>query len=67
MAEYYGKLAFLWEDDDVGVSGEMKEVWCRMIALERKEEGVDGMAEASQLLGSVLRGYRFHHCLSVSD
>ncbi|CAN6900505.1 unnamed protein product, partial [Brassica oleracea] len=67
MAEYYGNLTFLWEDDGVGVSGEMKEVWCRMIALERKEEGVDGMAEASQLLGSVLRGYRFHHCLSVSD
>ncbi|CAN6906680.1 unnamed protein product [Brassica oleracea] len=66
MAEYYGKLAFLWEDDEVSVSGEMKEVWCRMIALEGKE-GVDGMAEASQLLGSVLRGYRFHHCLSVSD
>ncbi|KAL0653615.1 hypothetical protein Bca4012_096306 [Brassica carinata] len=56
MAEYYGKLAFLWEDDEVSVSGEMKEVWCRMIALEGKE-GVDGMAEASQLLGSVLRGY----------
>ncbi|CAG7866608.1 unnamed protein product, partial [Brassica rapa] len=72
MAEYYGKLAVLWEDVEVGVSGETKstiiaEVWCRMIALERSERGVHGIAEASQLLGSVLRGYMLHHCLSVSD
>uniref|UniRef100_M4ER04 F-box domain-containing protein n=1 Tax=Brassica campestris TaxID=3711 RepID=M4ER04_BRACM len=67
MAEYYGKLAFLWEDVEVGVSGKTKEVWCRMIALERSERGVHGIAEASQLLGSVLRGYILHHCLSVSD
>ncbi|KAG2259313.1 hypothetical protein Bca52824_078607 [Brassica carinata] len=67
MAEYHGKLAFLWEDDEVGVSGETKEVWCRMIALERSEGEVRGIAEASQLLGSVPRGYRLQHCLSVSD
>ncbi|KAJ4890825.1 F-box/kelch-repeat protein [Raphanus sativus] len=66
MAEYYGKLAFLWEEE-VGVGGETKEVWCRMIALERSEGEVRGIAEAPQLLGSVPRGYRLQHCLSVSD
>ncbi|KAL0885671.1 hypothetical protein Bca101_009654 [Brassica carinata] len=67
MAEYYGKLAFLWEDDEVRISGEMKEVWCRMIALERSEGEVHGIAEAAQLLGSVPHAYRLQHCLSVSD
>ncbi|KAJ4890824.1 F-box/kelch-repeat protein [Raphanus sativus] len=66
MAEYYGKMAFLWEDE-IGVVGETKEVWCRMIALERREGEVRGIAEAPQLLGSVPRGYRLQHCLSVSD
>ncbi|XP_018438976.2 F-box/kelch-repeat protein At2g44700-like [Raphanus sativus] len=66
MAEYYGKLAFLWEEEVAG-RGEMKEVWCRMIALERSEGEVHGIAEAPQLLGSVPRGYRLQHCLSVSD
>ncbi|CAH8360675.1 unnamed protein product [Eruca vesicaria subsp. sativa] len=64
MAEYYGKMALLWEDK---VGGERKDVWCRMVSLERSEEGVQGIAEASQLLGSVPRGYRLQHCLSVSD
>ncbi|KAJ4890826.1 F-box/kelch-repeat protein [Raphanus sativus] len=66
VAEYYGKLAFLWEEE-VGVSGETKEVWCRMIALERSEGEVRGIAEAPQLLGSVPRWYRLQYCLSVSD
>ncbi|KAF8048391.1 hypothetical protein N665_2532s0006 [Sinapis alba] len=81
MAEYYGKLAllwveekvgvsgekFLWEEEEVGVSGETKEVWCRMIALEKSEGEVHGIAEAPQLLGSVPRVCRLKHCLSVSD
>ncbi|KAJ4876706.1 F-box/kelch-repeat protein [Raphanus sativus] len=66
MAEYYGKMAFLWRDFAV-VGGVMKEVWCRMIALDRSEEGINGTAESGQLMGSVPRGYRLQHCLSVSE
>ncbi|KAG2308328.1 hypothetical protein Bca52824_028076 [Brassica carinata] len=66
MGEYYGKLALLWKERD-GFSGEKKEIWCRMIALGRCEEGISGNAESAQLLGSVPRGYRMDHCLSVSD
>ncbi|KAG2331107.1 hypothetical protein Bca52824_002287 [Brassica carinata] len=66
MAEYYGKMAFLWREYGV-VGGAMKEVWCRMIALERSEEGISGTAESGQLMGSVPRGFRLQHCLSVSE
>ncbi|KAL0712423.1 hypothetical protein Bca4012_019401 [Brassica carinata] len=66
MAEYYGKLAFLWRDFAV-VGGEMKEIWCRMIGLERSEEGIDGIAEPGQLMGRVPSGYTLQHCLSVSE
>ncbi|CAN6852893.1 unnamed protein product [Brassica oleracea] len=66
MAEYYGKLAFLWKGYGV-VGGVRKEVWCRMIALDRSEGGIDGTAEPAQLMGSVPRGYKLQHCLSVSE
>ncbi|CAH2061388.1 unnamed protein product [Thlaspi arvense] len=66
MAEYYGKMAVLWEESS-GDSGERKEIWCRMIALGRSEVGIHGTAETAQLLGSVLLGYRMECCLSVSD
>ncbi|CAH8323750.1 unnamed protein product [Eruca vesicaria subsp. sativa] len=66
MAEYYGKMAFLWKDFAfVGCATE--EVWCRMIGLERSEEGIKGTAEPAQLMGSVPRGYMLQHCLSVSE
>ncbi|KFK33076.1 hypothetical protein AALP_AA6G327200 [Arabis alpina] len=67
MAKYYGKLAFLWEEDGDGASSETKEIWCRIIDLVRCEEGIHGIAEPSRVLGSVPRGYRMHQCLSVSD
>ncbi|ESQ46107.1 hypothetical protein EUTSA_v10000664mg [Eutrema salsugineum] len=67
MAEYYGKMAFLWEESR-DIRSETKEIWCRMIALNRSEVGIHGTAEASKLMGSVPRGYKFHeHCLSLSD
>ncbi|XP_018481796.2 F-box/kelch-repeat protein At2g44700-like [Raphanus sativus] len=66
MAEYYGKLALLWKEHD-GFSADKKEIWCRMIALGRCEEGVSGAAESAKLLGCVPRGSRLDHCLSVSD
>lgn len=66
MAEYYGKLAFLWREYGV-VGGVRKEIWCRMIALDRSEEGINGIAESGQLMGSVPRGYKLQHCLSVSE
>ncbi|KAF8107165.1 hypothetical protein N665_0126s0081 [Sinapis alba] len=66
MAEYYGKMALLWRDLAC-VGSATKEVWCRMIGLERSEGGIDGTAEAAQLMGSVPCEYRFQHCLSVSE
>ncbi|CAH2061553.1 unnamed protein product, partial [Thlaspi arvense] len=66
MAEYYGKMAVLWEETR-GVSGERKEIWCRMIALGRSEVGIHGTAETAKLLGSVPLGYRMECCLSVLD
>ncbi|CAH8323713.1 unnamed protein product [Eruca vesicaria subsp. sativa] len=67
MAEYYGKMAFLWEDSAF-VGCAMKEVWCRMIGLVRSEGGgIVGDAEPAQLMGSVPSGYRLQHCLSVSE
>ncbi|CAN7060530.1 unnamed protein product, partial [Brassica rapa subsp. trilocularis] len=63
MAEYYGKVALLWKEH----GGCGKEIWCRMIAMGKCEEGVKGTAESAQLLGSVPDGYRMDHCLSVSD
>ncbi|CAH8336496.1 unnamed protein product [Eruca vesicaria subsp. sativa] len=67
MGEYYGKMAFLWEDSAC-VGCAMKEVWCRMIGLVRSEEGgIVGNAEPAQLMGSVPSGYRLQHCLSVSE
>ncbi|VVB09425.1 unnamed protein product [Arabis nemorensis] len=66
MAEYYGKLAFLWEES-CDVSSETKEIWCRMIGLVRSEKGIHGTSEPSRLLGIVPRGYRMQQCLSVSD
>ncbi|XP_019101980.1 PREDICTED: F-box/kelch-repeat protein At2g44700-like [Camelina sativa] len=64
MAEYYGKLAFLWEKPSLLFRGS-KEIWCRMIGLARSEEGFNGAAEPSQLLRIVPRTFSFHHCLSV--
>lgn len=65
MAEYYGKLALLWKEHDGGAT---KEIWCRMIALDRSGDGISGTAEeSSQLLGSVPRCFRLHRVLSVSD
>ncbi|ESQ28054.1 hypothetical protein EUTSA_v10018745mg [Eutrema salsugineum] len=66
MAECYGKMAFLWEESR-DVSSETKEIWCRLIALNRSEAGIRGTAGASKLLGNVPRGYRLEHCLSLSD
>ncbi|KAF3518497.1 hypothetical protein DY000_02061891 [Brassica cretica] len=63
MAEYYGKVALLWKEH----GGCGKEIWCRMIAMGKCEEGVKGTAESAQLLGSVPDGYRMDNCLSVSD
>ncbi|KAF8085558.1 hypothetical protein N665_0663s0005 [Sinapis alba] len=78
MGEYYGKLALLWREYDWvflakkkkeydGFSGEQKEIWCRMIALDRSEDGISGTAESPKLLGSVPRFCRLHRVLSVSD
>ncbi|XP_010413052.1 PREDICTED: F-box/kelch-repeat protein At2g44700-like [Camelina sativa] len=64
MAEYYGKLALLWEKPSHFCRGS-KEIWCRMIGLARSEEGFNGAAEPSQLLRIVPRTFSFHHCLSV--
>ncbi|CAF2280730.1 unnamed protein product, partial [Brassica napus] len=65
MVEYYGKLAVLWKEHSGGAT---KEIWCRMISLERSEDGISGTAEeSSQLLGSVPRCFRLHRVLSVSD
>ncbi|XP_010507734.1 PREDICTED: F-box/kelch-repeat protein At2g44700-like [Camelina sativa] len=64
MAEYYGKLAFLWEKPSL-VSSESKEIWCRMIGLAWSEAEINGTAEPSQLLRIVPRTFDFHHCLSV--
>lgn len=66
MAEYYGKMAFLWKESG-DASSETKEIWCRMIDLDRSEVGIHGTAGPSQLLGIVPRCYRLYHCLSVSD
>ncbi|KAJ4876705.1 F-box/kelch-repeat protein [Raphanus sativus] len=66
MAEYYGKMAFLWRDFAV-VGSVMEEIWCRMIGLERSEEGITGIAETAQLVGCVPSGYTLQHCLLVSE
>ncbi|CAH8335129.1 unnamed protein product [Eruca vesicaria subsp. sativa] len=67
MGEYYGKMAFLWRDFAF-VGCAMKEVWCRMICLERSEEGgIVGNAEPGELMGSVPRGHKLEDCLSVSE
>ncbi|XP_010413024.1 PREDICTED: F-box/kelch-repeat protein At2g44630-like [Camelina sativa] len=64
MAEYYGKLAFLWEMPSLLFRGS-KEIWCRMIGLDRSEEGFNGAAELSQLLRIVPHSYSLYHCLSL--
>ncbi|XP_010507714.1 PREDICTED: F-box/kelch-repeat protein At2g44700-like [Camelina sativa] len=68
MAEYYGKLAFLWEEEKQSLvsSDESKEIWCRMIVLLRSDVGIHGTSEPSQLLGTVPHGYEMCHCLSLS-
>ncbi|KAG2308327.1 hypothetical protein Bca52824_028075 [Brassica carinata] len=63
MAEYYGKLALLWKEHSGGAT---KDIWCRMIALNRSEDGISGTAESAQLLGSFPRCFRLHRVLSVS-
>ncbi|XP_019099809.1 PREDICTED: F-box/kelch-repeat protein At2g44700-like [Camelina sativa] len=65
IAEYYGKLAILWEKPSP-VSRESKEIWCTMIGLLRSDVGIHGAAEPSQLLGIVPYGYLMRCCLSVS-
>ncbi|XP_010512884.1 PREDICTED: F-box/kelch-repeat protein At2g44700-like [Camelina sativa] len=64
MAEYYGKLAFLWERPSLLFRGS-KEIWCIMIGLARSEEGFNGAAEPSQLLRIVPHSYSLYHCLSL--
>lgn len=65
MAEYYGKLAFLWEKPSL-VNSENEEIWCRMIGLVRSEVGIHGTATPSQLLEIVPHCYKMWHCLSLS-
>ncbi|XP_019101991.1 PREDICTED: F-box/kelch-repeat protein At2g44700-like [Camelina sativa] len=62
IAEYYGKLAILWEKPSP-VNRESKEIWCTMIGLH---VGIHGAAEPSQLLGIVPHCYIMRCCLSVS-
>ncbi|XP_010512850.1 PREDICTED: F-box/kelch-repeat protein At2g44700-like [Camelina sativa] len=64
MAEYYGKLAFLWVNRSL-LCPESKEIWCRMIGLDRNESGTHGTAEPSQLLWIVPRDYNMCRCLSL--
>ncbi|XP_010413025.1 PREDICTED: F-box/kelch-repeat protein At2g44700-like [Camelina sativa] len=68
MAEYYGKLAFIWEEEKRSTvsSEESKGIWCRMIVLLRSDVGIHGTSEPSQLLGTVPHGYEMCHCLSLS-
>ncbi|EOA25748.1 hypothetical protein CARUB_v10019110mg [Capsella rubella] len=65
MGEYYGKLAFVWEEPSL-VNGERKNIWCRLIGLLRSDEGIDGsIAEGSQFLRTVPSSFSFYHCLSL--
>ncbi|XP_010518074.1 PREDICTED: F-box/kelch-repeat protein At2g44630-like [Camelina sativa] len=64
MAEYYGKLAFLWVNRSL-LCPKSKEIWCRMIGFDRNESGIHGTAEPSQLLRIVPRDYNMSHCLSL--
>ncbi|EOA29347.1 hypothetical protein CARUB_v10025632mg [Capsella rubella] len=64
MAEYYGKMAFLWEKPSL-VDNESKEIWCKMIGLLRSDVGIHGTAEPSQLLKIVPSSFSSYHCLSL--
>lgn len=62
MAEYHGKLAFVWIKPG---GGAVNEIWGTRIALARTETGFDGTAEPFQLLGTVPRRYVLRHFFSV--
>ncbi|CAA7044850.1 unnamed protein product [Microthlaspi erraticum] len=58
MAEYNGKLAFLWHDRM------KKEIWCVMITLERSGVEITGKVEWFGRVLSVPDDYRIMHCLN---
>ncbi|XP_023640001.1 F-box/kelch-repeat protein At2g44700 isoform X1 [Capsella rubella] len=66
MAQYYGMLAFIWEKPRLDCRKD-KEIWCRMIVLDRIiETGIHGTAEPSQLLGIFPRRCTMFRLLSIS-
>ncbi|EOA26143.1 hypothetical protein CARUB_v10019577mg [Capsella rubella] len=63
MAEYNGKLAFLWQK----VKKQDKEIWCTMIALCSSGLEIQGRVEWSNYVGSVPPHNDFLHCLGRTD
>ncbi|VVB04166.1 unnamed protein product [Arabis nemorensis] len=62
MAEYNGKLAFLWKEDNGS------EVWCGMIALHGSKVAIRGTVEWSDcLLSKVPDDYIIRHFIVCSD
>ncbi|EOA25948.1 hypothetical protein CARUB_v10019337mg [Capsella rubella] len=61
LADFYGKLAFLWIEE----SGDVKNIWCTLIQLRMTGSEINGTAEPFHSLGTVPSRFELEKCFSV--